>query len=113
MGNVIIKRLSGHEIFVRGYEKDACAISKDVLEANGSLPAETSIKLFDIKKFQTNISRELRAAYPNRAKLEAQCIVALGFVKDSDSVLDLPVWCMLINIVALDMLRSRLPTGKL
>lgn len=109
MGNIIIKRLSQHDVIIRGYEKDQCAIAKDVLEANGELPAETSVKLFDIKKFQANITRELRSSYPNRAKLENQCIVGVGFVKDADNVLELPVWCMLINIVALDMLRSRLP----
>jgi hypothetical protein len=109
MGNIIIKRLSQHDVIIRGYEKDQCAIAKDVLEANGELPAETSVKLFDIKKFQANITRELRSSYPNRAKLENQCIVGVGFVKDAENVLELPVWCMLINIVALDMLRSRLP----
>lgn len=109
MGNIIIKRLSQHDVIIRGYEKDQCAIAKDVLEANGELPADTSVKLFDIKKFQSNITRELRSSYPNRAKLESQCIVGVGFVKDADNVLELPVWCMLINIVALDMLRSRIP----
>jgi len=109
MGSVIIKRLSTADIMIRGYDRESTALGKDVLEANGNLPAEQSVKLFDIKKFQQNITKELRNTYPNRQKLEAQCIIVIGFVKDSDNILEMPVWCMLINIVALDMLKSRLP----
>ena len=109
MGNVIIKRLSSADVLIRGYERDFCALGKDVVEANGNLPADTSIKLFDIKKFQQNITKELRNTYPNRQKLEQQCIIVIGFVRDTDNILDLPVWVMLINILALDMLKSRLP----
>ena len=111
MGNIIIKRQSENGVFIRGFEKENCAIAKDVQESNGELPADTSVKLFDIKKFQANITRELKTnGQPNRAKLENQCIVSIGFVRDAANVLDLPVWLMLINVVALDMLRSRLPS---
>lgn len=109
MGSIIIKRLSTADIMIRGYDRESSALGKDIIEANGNLPAEQSVKLFDIKKFQQNITKELRNTYPNRQKLEAQCIIVIGFVKDSDSILEMPVWCMLINIVALDMLKSRLP----
>lgn len=109
MGSVIIKRLSTSDIMIRGYDRESSSLGKDILESNGNLPAETSVKLFDIKKFQQNITKELRNNYPNRQKLEAQCIIVIGFVKDAENILELPVWCMLINIVALDMLKSRLP----
>ena len=109
LGNVIIKRLSTAEIMIRGYDRDACPLGKEIVENNGNLPPDTSVKLFDIKKFQQNITKELRNTYPNRQKLEAQCIIVIGFVRDSDNILELPVWCMLINILALDMLKSRLP----
>lgn len=109
MGSIIIKRLSNADVMIRSYDRESTALGKDVIESNGNLPAEQSIKLFDIKKFQQNITKELRNNYPNRQKLEAQCIIVIGFVKDSDNILEMPVWCMLINIVALDMLKSRLP----
>lgn len=109
MGSIIIKRLSTADIMIRGYDRECCALGKDIIETNGNLPAEQSVKLFDIKKFQQNITKELRNNYPNRQKLEAQCIIVIGFVKDADNILEMPVWCMLINIVALDMLKSRLP----
>lgn len=75
LGNVIIKRLSTAEIMVRGYDRDACPLGKEIVENNGNLPPDTSVKLFDIKKFQQNITKELRNTYPNRQKLEAQCII--------------------------------------
>ncbi|KPM08115.1 hypothetical protein QR98_0066290 [Sarcoptes scabiei] len=62
-----------------------------------------------MKRFQQNMNRELRRAYPDRRKLENQCICCVGFVKDSNDLLDLPVWIMIINIVAMDMLKSKMP----
>lgn len=65
-----------------------------------------------MKKFAANVNRELRKAYPDRRKLESQCISAIAFVKDNQDILDCSCWVMIINIVALDMLRSKLPPGK-
>ena len=39
---------------------------------NGMLEFEIPVTLFDMKKFQQNISRELRKEYPERQKLERQ-----------------------------------------
>jgi len=65
-----------------------------------------------MKKFQTNVSRELRQAYPDRRRLECQCISSIAFVKSEAELLDSPVWVMIINVVALDMLKAKLPPGK-
>lgn len=62
-----------------------------------------------MKKFQQNVARELNRAYPDRRHLEAQCISCVSFVKDSPELLDCSCWVMVINIVALDMLKSKLP----
>ncbi|XP_074605041.1 uncharacterized protein LOC141858242 isoform X2 [Brevipalpus obovatus] len=110
LGNIIIKRMSHCDVFIRGYERDSNSISKDILDLGGQLEFEKSVKLFDMKKFQNGISKELRSAYPDRRRLENQCINVIAFVKDSNNIMDLPVWCMIINIVALDMLKSKLPT---
>jgi hypothetical protein len=69
-------------------------------------------QLFDMKKFQANVSRELRRAYPDRRRLECQCISNIAFVKGEQDVLDCPVWVMIINVVAMDMLKAKLPPGK-
>lgn len=108
-GNIIVKRLSNCDVFIRGWEKDNNSLSEEITELNGQLELEKSVSLFDMKKFQGSVNRELKSAYPNRRKLENQCMCAIVFVKDSTSLLDVPSWVLLINIVALDLLKSRLP----
>jgi hypothetical protein len=65
-----------------------------------------------MKKFQTNISRELRRAYPDRKRLETQCLSAVAFVKSENDVLDCPVWILIVNVVAMDMLKCKIPPSK-
>ena len=36
-------------------------------------------QVFDMKKFQQNMSRELKRPYPDRRKLEAQCVSVVAF----------------------------------
>lgn len=69
-------------------------------------------QLFDMKKFQQNVSRELRRAYPDRRRLECQCLSAISFVKNEADMLESPIWVMIINVVAMDMLKSKLPPSK-
>lgn len=71
------------------------------------------LQLFDMKKFQANVSRELRRAYPDRRRLECQCLSAIAFVKSEADLLECPIWVLIINVVAMDMLKSKLPPGKL
>lgn len=65
-----------------------------------------------MKKFQQNVSRELRRAYPDRRRLECQCLSAISFVKNEQDMLDSPIWVLIINVVAMDMLKSKLPPSK-
>jgi hypothetical protein len=69
------------------------------------------LQLFDMKKFQQNVNRELRRAYPDRRRLECQCLSAVAFVKSEPDLLDCPIWVLIINVVAMDMLKSKLPPG--
>ena len=83
-------------------------------------------KVFDMKKFQQNMSRELKRANPDRLKLENQCISAIAFGGNNELEDDLestdnnssndplrsPLWIIVINIVAMEMLRSKLPPGN-
>ena len=109
MGNIIIKRMSNCDVFIRGWDRESNSLSNDIVELSGELEFERSLKLFDMKKFQSNVARELRSSYPDRKKLESQCICAIAFVKDTSDLLDLCSWVLLINIVALDLLKSRFP----
>ena len=111
-GNVLIKRCSKSNVYVKGWLNDTegmSSVSNEIIKANGLLELQKSVKLFDMKKFQQNVYRELKNAYPDRRKLEDQCISSIAFVRDATDILDLPVWVMIINIVALDMLKSKLP----
>ena len=62
-----------------------------------------------MKKFQQNVSRELKRAYPDRRKLEMQCITAIAFAKNDMELLNCPCWVTIVNIVAMDMLKSKMP----
>nr|CAD7589807.1 unnamed protein product [Timema genevievae] len=72
-------------------------------------PYTRKVELFDMKKFQNNVSRELHRAYPDRRRLEVQCLSVMAFVKNEPELLDSPIWVLIINVVALDMLKSKLP----
>lgn len=62
-----------------------------------------------MKKFQSNVNRELRRAYPDRRRLECQCLSTIAFVKSEQELLECPIWVLIINVVAMDMLKSKLP----
>ncbi|VVC95210.1 unnamed protein product [Leptidea sinapis] len=75
-GNILIRRYSKSSVFV----KSTAATSSE----------ETAIgqDLFDMKKFQSNVNRELRRAYPDRKRLETQCLSAVAFVKSDADLLE-------------------------
>ena len=45
-------------------------------------------------------------------RLESQCVTAISFVKNEPELLDSPIWVLIINIVALEMLKAKLPLGE-
>jgi len=107
-----VKRFSKSPVYVKNTIEEN-AVSNDILKLpNGLLELEKPFKLFDMKKFQQNVNREMKRTYPDRRKLESQCISAIAFVRNEQELLDSPIWIMLINIVALEMLRVKLPAGK-
>lgn len=109
-GNILVKRLSRSNIYVKNTIEEN-AVSNDILKLpNGVLEFEKPFKLFDMKKFQQNVNRELKRHYPERLKLETQCVSTIALVSNEQEVLDCPIWIMLINVVALEMLKAKLPT---
>jgi len=109
MGNILIKRLCKSQVYAR-YTTDECALSNDVLKLNnGLLEHDKPFKLFEMKKFQANMNRELKRQYPDKRKLEAQCISLVSFGTSQVDILDCPIWILVINVVAMEMLRSKLP----
>jgi len=110
-GNILIKRIAKANVFVKTPESENAVSNEIVKLPSGSLELDKPVKLFDMKKFQQNVARELKRAYPDRRKLECQCISAVAFVKNESDILEQPCWVMLINIVAMDMLKSKIPPG--
>lgn len=110
-GNILVKRISQHRVLVMNAAVDETAASSEVLKLpRGALPQEKAETLFDVRKFQQNVDRELKRAYPDRRKLENQCVSAISFVHGAGgNLLDCPVWVLLINVVAMDMLKAKLP----
>lgn len=112
-GNILIKRVSKCNVYIKSTgQDDENAIGNEILKMPGSaLEPEKPVKLFDMKKFQSNVNRELRRAYPDRRRLECQCLSAIAFVKSESELLECPIWVLIINVVAMDMLKSKLPPG--
>ncbi|XP_014239303.1 uncharacterized protein LOC106660839 isoform X2 [Cimex lectularius] len=113
-GNILVKRVSKCNVYVKSTSSgEETSIGADVLKLpNCALETDKPVKLFDMKKFQANVSRELRRAYPDRRRLECQCLSALAFVKSDPDLLECPIWVLIINVVAMDMLKSKLPPVK-
>lgn len=128
-GNILIRRYARSNVYVKSTAvgitpsgaapsspngKDENSISADILKLPGhALDADKVMKLFDMKKFQSNVNRELRQAYPDRRRLELQCLSAVAFVKSEADILDCPVWVLIVNVVAMDLLKSKLPPREL
>ena len=69
------------------------ALSNDIIKLSGGLlELDKPFKLFDMKKFQQNVNRELKRQYPDRRKLESQCISLVSFGTSSSDILDCPIW---------------------
>merc|ERR1719189_3197287 len=111
-GNILIKRIAKANVFVKIPDSENAVANEILKVAGGALELDKPVKLFDMKKFQQNVARELKRAYPDRRKLECQCISAVAFVKNESDILEQPCWVMLINIVAMDMLKSKIPPVK-
>ncbi|XP_072156133.1 uncharacterized protein exp isoform X2 [Bemisia tabaci] len=113
-GNILVKRISKCNVYVKSTSNgEETSIGADVLKLpNCCLEVDKPVKLFDMKKFQQNVIRELRRAYPDRKRLECQCLSAISFVKSESDLLDCPIWVLIINVVAMDMLKFKLPPVK-
>ncbi|UXI18674.1 hypothetical protein NH340_JMT04617 [Sarcoptes scabiei] len=113
-GDIFIKRYSHSNIYVHSYPIDYSQSCVDdyVIEADGRLEANRKYLIFDMSKYEASVINEMRNAYPNRGKLQQQSIVIISFVRNHiNSILEMPIYIMLINIVALDMLKSKLSPG--
>lgn len=126
---------SGDKIIQSNDSKHNSAIGDRILEQeNGELKYNQIEVLFDMTKFQANISRELENYSPSMSssssanqnsklnnkrgkqqidikKLQRQCFTIIALVSNtsSNNLFELPIWLIVINIVAVQMLHEQLP----
>ena len=71
-GNILIKRIAKANVFVKISDGENAVSNEIVKLPTGTLELDKPVKLFDMKKFQQNVAKELKRAYPDRRKLECQ-----------------------------------------
>ena len=71
-GNILIKRIAKANVFVKISDGENAVSNEIVKLPSGTLELDKPVKLFDMKKFQQNVAKELKRAYPDRRKLECQ-----------------------------------------
>ncbi|KAH8259137.1 hypothetical protein KR038_006563 [Drosophila bunnanda] len=112
-GNILVRRYAKSNVYVKSTASspnEETSIGAEILKLpNQALESEKIVKLFDMKKFQSNVNRELQRAYPDRRRLETQCLSTVAFVKSENDVLECPIWVLIVNVVAMDMLKTKLP----
>ena len=67
-GNILLKRLSSSQVFVKNNPDDS-AVSNDAMKLQqGLVDIEKPLRVFDMRKFQQNVNRELRRTNPDRMR---------------------------------------------
>ena len=76
-GNILIKRIAKSNVYVKKTEQEN-AVANEILKLpNNALELDKPVKLFDMKKFQQNVTRELKRAYPDRSDTRSIFIIHL------------------------------------
>ncbi|XP_015786103.1 uncharacterized protein LOC107363398 [Tetranychus urticae] len=89
------------------------AIGRELETRRGHLSKGKPFKLFDMARFRENVTKEMSSTYPDMASLQLQCISVISFGSNCLNILESPLSILVINIYALDILRSRLcPVNK-
>ena len=96
-GNILASNLSNKALFFKQVDEDS---TKKVID-------KKPFKLFDMNRFQTHTKKEFKKNSPDWNKLRIGSATSLSFVEHNVECLEQPLWMLLINVVALDFLRSR------
>ena len=78
------------------------------VERAGGAGLGPAVQLFSMARFQRAVWREERRARPDWDRLARQAVIPVSLVERAGvDLLHQPLWCFVINIVALDLIRSR------
>ena len=123
-GDILIKRDDNLNMFAFRSKHSQHSTSDIILkQPYGLLQKDKTYKLFDMKKFQEHLSQELLTENPDWSELEKQVYFHLQiqmadfanfkqtvsiftFAKFTEDVLEAPVWIVLINVVALHVIKT-------
>ncbi|CAD6189093.1 unnamed protein product [Caenorhabditis auriculariae] len=73
---------------------------------------EKAYKMFDMRKFKNALERELQEEAPDARTLLLKTCVRVALVKDGPDMNRTPCWFAVVNLVALDMVKEKIPKIK-
>ncbi|ULT83720.1 hypothetical protein L3Y34_012763 [Caenorhabditis briggsae] len=92
-------------------------ISDRVVRLHGKLnhgvtEDEKAYKVFDMRKFKHALERELHDGTPDARSLLLKTCMRIALVKDGADMNRTPCWFAIVNLVALDMIKEKIPAIK-
>ena len=109
-GNVLIDVVGKTKVTVR--EAGHNSLTGDFLTARGLIRG-TSNKVFDMRKFLRVMNKEFMSDEIRVPQLENCCFTFVTFTPETDmEIIDAPVWIIIINIIAMEMLHRNLQLSE-
>uniref|UniRef100_A0A7E4VHF7 MH2 domain-containing protein n=1 Tax=Panagrellus redivivus TaxID=6233 RepID=A0A7E4VHF7_PANRE len=122
-GNIKAMARGSTPVFVQGWKdgKTHCTSDK-VIRNQGKLITKTGtgavsdedrvVKIFDMRRFKQCVERDPYESESDARNLLLKTCVRVALVKDGGAAdpMKTPCWFMIINLVALDMLKTKLPS---
>ena len=96
----------GGNIWIKNLARSLTCSVMEEFSAGAASQLRGARKLFDVNRFKSDI-RKLRKTGEVRA-LTKKTISIVQFGEEREDILDQPLWLMIINIVALDFMKSKL-----
>ena len=114
-GNILLQMLERRRVFVT----DISHVSSSMYAAHETEKGKTKLmkdstnKIFDMRKFVMRLNNELMRSSVGVQHLENSCFTAIAFSsKLSLEIIDTPVWIMIINVIAMEMLHRNLQLSE-
>ncbi|CAI2356104.1 unnamed protein product [Caenorhabditis sp. 36 PRJEB53466] len=79
---------------------------------HGASEDEKAYKVFDMRKFKHALERELHDGTPDARTLLLKTCMRIALVKDGADMNRTPCWFAVVNLVALDMIKEKIPQIK-
>ena len=102
-GNLLVKRLAKGDVFVM-----KSRVGQDQAQRTALEPRASSV-LFDMAAFQSALLRTIKTGSSAQA-LQSRCFSFLAFGATAAELLNTPVWVIVINLVALEMVLKVMPS---